>query len=148
MKTLYVVMGADGTRKSSTIRALTGIRASSMTTVATLQGVMDVYVQLCSPQEKGLMPDHVLRQVISKNASCVLAALWLNANAHNGTPNGDKYIDHFIKHGWTLNGIAILGSNDSIGFTNSISQPLHISNSEQMPANAIAALIRDQWQWK
>ena len=154
MPNVWVVIGQHHARKSSTIRALTGVgnvprpnlQGVPAITVPPLRdveyvnrGVIQTYVYACALQELGLAPQPFVRMVNASGTTEVIVALRYShrlgdavtyLNAFNGQP------------GWVIAGYAVLGPEPIIpGFPGGILIPQNTS----MPSNAIAALLRGRW---
>ena len=147
MPDAYVIMGDRNTRKSSTIRALTGAFQRGLYRVATQNaGVIDIFVQISALQESGISPQQFIQQVGQNNYQYVLVSLWISQG--NGQPNGQTYIQYFLYAGWNILAIVVLGTNRLPYFLpRNTPPPRFIPNSQALPANQISSQIRTWWQW-
>ncbi len=146
MGTLYVVMGQSRTRKSATIRALTGFTQGNPWQVAVEDsGPISVFVISASPQEDRKAFDRGVERIgKEKNAYDVLLAL-----------HPDKRAVHFIRKvqeiigpemRWVLLGM----DSDSLSADIkdlSLDPDVVIPDSRDLPANAIAYKVRSAWGW-
>jgi hypothetical protein len=146
MPTVYAILGDNNTRKSSTVRALTGATQFGVRTAATLAGNIDVYVQVSSLQESRVLPLDFIAAMTAAGHTNILATLWVSPL--NNFPAGTDYLREFANAGWIINQIVVLGATPLL-------PPLHIGaptpnlipHSATMPANQIASLVRGWWNW-
>jgi hypothetical protein len=146
MPNVFVVLGDPDTRKSATIRALTGAYRRRGWEVATQAGNLDIFVQISSLQESRIAPQNFVTQ--NENWTNILVCLWVSSG--NGQPDGLQYIRTFINNGWTISQIVVLGAganNLPYRLPTGLPNPLFIPNSGATPANQIAHQIRGQWGW-
>ena len=145
MPDVYVIMGDKNTRKSSTIRALTGVYNKGVYEIAIQGGqVIDVFVQISSLQESGISPQEFIKE--TKNYQHILLSLWILSG--NGQPDGLTYIQDFINAGWDIREIVVLGMNNlPYNLPTNAPKPKYIQNSINLPANQIASQIRNWWKW-
>ena len=156
MPDVYVVLGGSNMRKSSTVRALTGVPMQYDTwMVETTTGSIDVYVQIKALQEAEITPPDFVNKIANVNqyrnklgyspVSNILIPLRISAV--NGFPDGAVYLQHFIQVGWNIQPIFVLGATAlPIGLPSGV--PAHlISNSTTIPVNQIASSIRGWWNW-
>lgn len=139
-------MGEGGTGKSTTTRALTGIYRSSHKDVETNQGTLrNVFVQIRSLQEINATP----QQFVSEYSNEQFILVSLRVGHPNTTNNGLDYVHHFVNMGWDIRKIVVLNRNNlPFSLPTSIQTPLYIPNSKNLPANQIAHLIRNNWNWR
>ena len=146
MQDVFIIMGDRNTRKSATIRALTGAFRKGEYQVATHIINMDVFVQISSLQESGISTQDFIREANQNSCINVLVSLWIHQG--NGQPNGLTYIQDFLNAGWNLRDIVVLGINNlPYNLPTGSSNPNFIPNSQNLPANQIASQIRGWWQW-
>lgn len=142
---IWVIMGHGATGKSSTIRALTGVRDVRSTDVQKVHGTLNnIYVEPRSLQEKGISQSDFT--VDHNNDTYILCSLRINSRAQY--PNGLTYIQEFIKNNWRIRGITVLGTLP-YALPPNVLTPLYIPTSTQarMPPNQIAHRIRSVWNW-
>ena len=163
MPDVYALFGDSNTRKSSTVRALTGAaQLQEAWRVATTlpPSNIEVYIQIRSLQEgnPGITPKAFTDKITSLNkwrathplkyAPVTNILIPLRISAFNNCPDGAVYLQHFALHGWIIRQIVVLG-------TTTLLPPLHagaptpnpIPNSTTIPVNQIASLIRGWWNW-
>ncbi|GAH53823.1 unnamed protein product [marine sediment metagenome] len=145
MSNIFIVLGYIKTRKSFTIRALTGVYNRRVMQVATQAGNINIFVQIRSLQELGIAPQNFATQIA--NRTNVLVSLRVSPG--NRQPDGLKYIQTFINNGCTISQIVVLGTNNlPYNLPVGLPSPLFIPNSRTIPPNQIAHQIRAQWGWK
>jgi len=149
MPTLYVILGDANTRKSSTVRALTGVARRRSVTVGTTVGDIDVFVQVSSLQESEIMPADFISEMTSAGHQNIVVTLWVSSRVTStGTyPQGIVYLQEFIAAGWTLAQIVVLGASTFSGAPPATPAPHFIPNSRTTPVNRIAAQVRSWWGW-
>ncbi len=133
MKQVFIVIGKSGSRKSSTIRALTGagsgqkvlqIRTSHNETI-------NVFVCNTSLQEDKITPENFVQEVEKhqEKPDYILVALRDKASRNLKYPNADGYISYFRNTGWE-----IIGTE-------------HLQMEPKIPANYTAHRIRERLNW-
>lgn len=156
MPNVYVILGESNSRKSSTVRALTGVPMQyDAWSVGTTAGVIDVYVQIQALQEAKIDAPAFVKKIadvdqfrISRGGSVINNLLLpLRVSAFNGFHDGADYLNHFMQAGWSIQQIVVLDATvPPVGLP--VVVPTHlISGSASMPANAIASQIRGCWNW-
>lgn len=114
MVRFWVVVGDGDTRKSATVRALTGVsKAEQHWQVAySGWGNQRTYVELSGLQEQQpvyCQPRDFIDRVEAAGVDYAILALRHNAVRHR--PDAATYISAFIKHHWQLEHIGITGAN-------------------------------------
>lgn len=137
---IWVIMGRAAVGKSSTIRALTGAYNSRNIRVQTIQGILDIFVQVRSLQEIGVNPVTFIHAHL--NDRYILLSLRSNSLAQ--FPNGLVYLRAFINSNWIIKGIVVLDNTLPYTLPPTLS-PSYINNS--IPINHIARKIRCIWEW-
>jgi hypothetical protein len=149
MRQVFIVVGNSKSRKSSTIRALTGAGHPKVLQVRQNNGdILDIYIHPASLQEDKKTPEEFIQKVNeSYHAANVLVALRLNASNNGNFPNALGYINRFLED-WNVFRIVLLGLGE-LRLTHEL-QPgfFHIQNPQDLPANEIAHVIRDRWGWR
>jgi hypothetical protein len=161
MPNVYVILGEADARKSSTIRALTGVgQLQPGWSVATTLPLGDiwVYVQIRSLQEEAdITPDEFIKIITEHNeyrdkktpkwdpVTNILIPLRISSCPN--CPDGAGYLQHFAEAGWNIRQIVVLGATTlPAGLPAGV--PTHlISDSSSRPANWIASQIRGWWSW-
>ena len=144
MPNIFIVLGDIKTRKSVTIRALTGVFRRGEWQVATQAGNINIFVQIRSLQELRITPQNFLTQIA--NRTNVLVPLRVSSG--KGQLDGLQYIQTFINNGCTISQIVVLGTNNlPYNLPAGLPNPLFIPNSRTIPPNQIAHQIRRHWGW-
>jgi len=148
MPNLYIVIGEAETRKSSCIRALSGVFRRKRYTIRTVNdGDIDVYIPgTSSLQERGISPDDFMDEVKRDGSQNVLMSLWISATGTQ--PAGHTYIQRFIQAGWNIERVVVLDEKDPIDLPQGCPNQQLIPGSRNLPANEIASQIRQSWQWQ
>lgn len=142
MTDIYVIMGDSNSRKSSTIRALTGVARKRSYDISTTNGIIETYISISSLQESKTSPKAFLKEVNSMGCKNVLVSLWIRNG--KSLPKGRKYLDKFTKSGWNIKPIAVLGST-----LPNLPQRYSVKSikSKKRPSNEIASEVRKMWNW-
>jgi len=160
---LYIIIGNGNSRKSSTIRALTGVRDQRNLEVAKNDICINAYVKTTSFQEifnKGINPEAAYDEMITRK--CDYAIICLRYNPKYSMPGFIDYIDTFVKKGGSIIEPLIFLSNEddvekitknsiNIEFENKGLKTINsniINNSKQIASNEIASIIRELWGFK
>lgn len=152
MPNVYVILGDSNTRKSSTMRALTGVRQQSDSwEITNGAGAVDFfYIRTMSLQEAGITPQVFVKTINRLVISNFFISLRINPSkrAFKIYPAGADYLDAFKRANWNIKPLFVLG-NPALppGLPTGIRAHL-ISNSRALPANEIASRIRGLWNWK
>ena len=142
MPDVFIIMGK--TKKSATIRALTGIFSEKDWEVATQNENIDIFVQVRALQEAGISPEDFISQ--RKGSLNILVCLWISEG--NGQSDGHTYIKAFFDAGWNIKEIVALGINKlPYDLPQGTPKPKSICNSQNLPANRIASQVRGCWKW-
>ncbi|NIA11973.1 MAG: hypothetical protein GWP10_20195 [Nitrospiraceae bacterium] len=143
----FIIMGNENSRKSSTIRALTGAYNKGIYKVATRSGNINIFVQISSLQESKLSPTEFINSIKNQEVQNVLVPLWISEK-NNNFPSGCNYIHDFQGANWNIKGRVVLGTrNLPCELPTNVIQPEFIPNSTILPANEIASKIRNWWNW-
>ena len=146
MPNVYIIIGNAKTRKSSTIRALTGVYRSIMRRVAiSTVTTVNMFVQVISLQEDNISS----KKIIEKHNSDEYILLSLRLNHANGLPSGLDYINDFLSNHWNIQQIVVLGhAPQTIAFPNQITNINSFwSINDNTATNSIANQIRRWWGW-
>ncbi len=143
-KKLYIVLGKSNNRKSSVIRCLSGCRDSRGNwKIAMAKSPETFFVSITSPQERngvGTNPKDFVKMLLNLKEDHILLAL--QSTSSSSQPNGDAYLDTFIKAGFDIQIIACFDSS-----ANTLSLPKKIiKNTASTPSNAIASELRQLWE--
>lgn len=148
MKRLYLILGEGGTRKSATVRCLTGIRTKTYCDIRLATGSdIKIWAWMRAAQEMGMDISNAITDIASDPEQHFL--LPLRIHAAWSCPDGIDYINAFISHGFIIVGIAIMGINaTSMPHTLPSGIPtIYLPNSRIDPANANAHAIRPLYGW-
>ncbi|MBI5887764.1 MAG: hypothetical protein HZB82_03520 [Deltaproteobacteria bacterium] len=143
---VYLIMGAAKTRKSATIRCLTGLGSRQVCDIQLLQGnKIDIFTHIRALQEQGIAPDKFIADIKKESHTNLLIPLRIKKA--NRCPDGDEYIMKFQKTGWNIMPIFVLGtqSNASLSALNLNIQ--FIATSAQNPNNHNANIVKKTWGW-
>ena len=149
MRRVFIVVGHSGSRKSSTIRALTGAGPPRVFQIMQINDtILDIYVHHVSLQEKKITPDEFIARVEELDGNPdVLVALRTRPSQNPRFPNAQEYALRFEEAGWQIAGIATLHGGLLDPPINNAPQPIPILSSQTMPANQIVNIIRGVWNW-
>jgi len=142
-----VVVGRTNTRKTSTIRALTGAgRPQPIWYIAYTAGIMRTYVHPPALQEVGIAAANFIAAVQSAGVDHVIVALRQNQTIKKGIPYNDAatYLADFVRAGWVLNPpFPLILGNGIVPPTLAPYGTIPIFSG--IPANQIAARARTVW---
>lgn len=139
---VWAVIGNTNTHKTSTIRALTGVRGveESWHVQYNPGGNVTTYVHPPGLQEIRVSPKRFVEKVNKAGARRVIVAL--RHKASRGHPNAVDYLVFFRREGWDIAGHAVLGAGALLrGFGKGIP----IAKAKDTPSNGIAARLRLGW---
>lgn len=147
MPDIFVVIGDANSRKSYTIRALTGAYNKGFYDIGLQNNnILNVYVHISSLQESRISPQQFVTDLNTVGYSYVLVSLWIRSG--HGQPDGLTYLNAFISAGWNVQDIVVLGTPQlPYALPTSVPTPAFIPNSVGLPANNIASQIRGTWNW-
>lgn len=152
----YVLIGSPNTRKSSICRALTGCFAGNIREIRTQNGkTLRLYVRVTALQETKTSPADYIEEAKEKAVRHVLFSLWPHQRLDDPAqfPDAQGYLEYFVKHGWQVSSIAILGQSsahldpDAIGIDKLVNHPRSFPNTFIDPVNLSAAGIRKHFGW-
>ena len=154
---VYVILGRHNTRKSSTIRALTGVTVCNVFNVALSSG-KEISMLVCPQalQESKLKPRDFLNKVKEKNKKKSFDALLiaLRVKGIKGCPDGIEYLKTFEDEKWEIvEPLILLGreKKDNLDklkkYDGEPYQLYPIEEAPEMASNKIAAEIRGIWGW-
>lgn len=150
MVSVYTILGESNTRKSSTIRALTGAGQHKEIMIAMPSGNIDVFVSISALQEAGMDPQQFINEVVSCGYKNVLVPLRIFPLTRSGQTfsSGTTYLKAFINAGWDIRQVVILGVSSMPSlWPGGAPIPNFIPNSPQSPTNKTASQIRAWWGW-
>jgi hypothetical protein len=146
MPEVFIIMGHRDSRKSATIRALTGALFRKQYDIATATNIIRCFVQIRALQEDNISPKKFIADMNSLNVNNILLSLKIKGTRRQNV-KGIDYINVFIKEGWTIGHLVILNADNISSVPRGCPQPLFIPNSVTTPANKIASQVRKSWQW-
>ncbi|MFY8167024.1 MAG: hypothetical protein ACOVJ8_10550 [Sediminibacterium sp.] len=148
-KTIYIITGAPNDRKSSTIRALTGVHNGKSFEVE-INGITEnVFVMTTSPNEvtskvlpNGISPDQLLRLIKSlKKETKIILPIRSLGPLHN-LPGAEEYIKILHNAGFTIAIVAMF--NSSINLPTAVTGIL-VKDTQMTAANKLASKLRKLW---
>jgi len=148
MRRVFIVVGHAGSRKSSTIRALTGIGKAKIFQVRVANdGTLNIYVSHSSLQEKKISPADFITLVERKGDPDVLVALQTRGSRNGEFPDAQEYASQFMQAGWQIAGVASLYGGPRDPLIADTPVPIQNDRFENMASNEIASIIRVRWNW-
>lgn len=136
---IYIIVGDSYTRKSSTIRALTGVRDNDNFTIQFQNGNIGTFrIRSTSLQEKGILPETSINEINQSN--CNFAIICLRFDSIKNRPSYDVYLNAFQNNNWEIMPLVFFNRNP-----NNI-EALVIP-TRNTPSNEIANIIRNHWQF-
>jgi len=148
-KTLFIITGAPNDRKSSTIRALTGVYNGKSFEVE-INGVTEkVYVMTTSPNEvvskslpNGINPKDLVKLIKERKDESKIILPIRAIKPLKGLPAADVYIKTLHDAGFEIATIAMFNIN--LNLPNGVTGTL-ISNTGTTAANKLASKLRKLW---
>lgn len=150
MVTVHAIFGESNTRKSSSVRALTGVARFKEVTVTTNVGDINVFVRISALQESEIDPQAFIAEVTSGQYENVLVPLRIFQliKGNRTYPDGSKYIQDFIRAGWHIRHVVVLGIPTLQNpLPSGTPKPNYIPLSTSTPVNKITSQIRYWWDW-
>lgn len=149
MKTIFIITGAPNDRKSSTIRALTGVRDTKPFEVEINGSTENVFVMITSPNEvkseahpNGMSPRELVKFIKTlKKETKVILPIRATKPLH-GLPTAEEYIKVLHQASFEIATVAMYNSNVDLpeGVTGNL-----INNTSTTAANELAAQLRKLW---
>ena len=156
MPNLFILLGNQNTRKSSTIRALTGIYRESYYLVETYPGQIMVYAKSSSLQESRVQPQDFIVKMTKAKYDSALIALWIHDHHYTNPatglteyfPIGSDYIAAFINANLIIQELVVLGASQlATPLPKNCPSPHFVAGSATLAANEISCTIRHWWNW-
>ena len=155
---VYVIMGVHNTRKSSTIRSLTGVAKQSVYNVALEDGKeIPILIFPQALQEGKISPDEFIKEVKNqlKNKKFETILIALRLTGIKKCLNGIDYLETFKNEKWEIaEPLVLLGKllrkKDKENLKKMEEHSLKIYRIEEsfkMASNKIASKIRELWGW-
>ncbi len=149
-KRLYIITGAPNVRKSSVIRALTGIRDTKTFEIQFEEGVLKTHVMATSPNElsiesyrTGMTTQQLidyLNNLIDGEQAVILPLRSVEPKFN--LPLASEYIQALVNAGFEIAQVAMF--NEAIPLPNSILGTVLMSN-ENISSNLTASKLRKIW---
>lgn len=149
-KKVYIITGAPDARKSSVIRALTGIRDTKTFDIQYLEGKEKTHVMVVSCNEKGstkfpngLTPQQLIDYFknLDKNVTSVILPIRSIKPKFN-LPLASEYIQALANAGFEIAKVAMF--NDEILLPNGIQGEV-FTLTKEIPSNLTASKLREFW---
>lgn len=148
-KTIYIITGAPNDRKSSTIRALTGVHNGKSFEVEINGATENVYVMTTSPNEvksvefpNGISPSELVKLIKSfKGETKVILPIRAIKPLHK-LPTAEEYIKILHNAGFTIAIVAMF--NTSIIIPSGVTGIL-VKDTQMTAANKLASKLRKLW---
>ena len=134
----WTVIGGPNTRKSSSIRALTGVRQieRKWNVAYIAHGDAATYVLPQGLQEIRVLPPDFIQRVNAAGVRYVIVALRYGRVGRH--PDAAGYLAAFRAANWNIAGHVVLGAAALPG-------GFSIPNAPAMPSNEVAAQLRQVW---
>jgi hypothetical protein len=151
-KKVYIITGAPNSRKSSVIRALTGIRDTKTFNIQfeNSEKAISTHVMATSPNEldsmgydQGMTPQQLIEYLnnLNKNESAVILPI-RSVNPKFNLPVASVYIQALVNAGFEIATVAMF--NDEILLPNGILGEV-FTLTEEIPSNLTASKLREFW---
>lgn len=152
MVNLFIIIGDDNSRKSSTIRALTGAFRSKRYDIQIKdKGVLDFYIQISALQEAHKLANKLIADIKEYGCHNVILPLRIDPVNYNGLkyPNAEQYIDQLLKEKWAIKTVLFIKErfNDQLRRRFSNYADKVINDTEKTPSNKLASILRREWNW-
>lgn len=152
MPRVYAIVGHANSRKSSVIRALSGVAQRGIFQVLTIGGEVDVFVSVRALQEQKEMPAAFIDCVKQGDCDTIVVPLRIDARTTRSAgltyPSGGDYIEAFLSSGWTVAAIEVLGvAQLPWAIPQVCPTPTFTPHSDAQATNYTASQIRARWGW-
>lgn len=149
LKTIFVITGAPNDRKSSTIRALTGVHNGKSFEVEINGATEKIYVMTTSPNEvvskslpNGISPKDLVKLIKGlKDESKIILPIRA-IKPLEGLPTADVYIEALSYAGFEIATVAMY--NTKVSLPTGVSGTL-FNNTRTVAANKLASKLRKLW---
>jgi hypothetical protein len=147
---IYIITGAPNTRKSSVIRALTGVRNTATFDIQFQFGVVKTHVMVTSSNEirykqfpDGISPDQLIQiiQNLPPFVEAVMIAL-RSSRPVNGI-GAEVYIERLNQAGHQI--MPVVQFNDAVVLPTNV-QGVVLPSNTTIPSNLTASEIRKIWE--
>lgn len=156
MRRVFVILGESRSRKSATIRALTGLTRQPRDRAWQVRlddnEDLSIFIQPTSLQEARISPDGFIDKVNGvEGEPDILVALRPRSTNGGNFPGAMSYIERLEREGWNIVETVMLGSELG-ALPNELRDRFHdtliIPDSREIPANETAYRIRSRWGWR
>lgn len=148
-KKLYIIAGAPNMRKSSVIRALTGVRDTRTFTLQFEIDRVNTHVMVTSPNEissnvfpNGIGIQSLIELLSNLNETAIILPLRSISPRFN-LPVASDYIQALLNAGFEI--APVIMFNEPIALPNGIEGEVLVSN-ENIPSNLTASKVRKIWE--
>lgn len=147
---IYIITGAPDTRKSSVIRALTGIRDTKTFRVQFEGGSIQTHIMATSPNEldsmgytNGMTPQQLIDYInnLNKNETAVILPI-RSVRPKFNLPVASEYLQALASAGFEIAEVAMF--NDAFTVPNGVQGTVLMSN-QNIPSNLTASEVRKLW---
>ena len=149
-KRLYIITGAPNVRKSSVIRALTGIRDTKTFQIQFQEGIIKTHVMATSPNElsiasyrTGMTAQQLIDYLNNLHEDETAVILPIRSIEPNfDLPLASEYVEELVYAGFEIAEVAMF--NEAIPLPNGVQGTVLMSN-ENIPSNLTASKLRKIW---
>jgi hypothetical protein len=149
-KRLYIITGAPNVRKSSVIRALTGIRDTKTFQIQFQEGIIKTHVMATSPNElsiasyrTGMTAQQLIDYLNNLHEDETAVILPIRSIEPNfDLPLASEYVEELVYAGFEIAEVAMF--NEAIPLPNGVQGTVLMSN-ENIPSNLTASKLRKLW---
>ena len=149
-KRLYLITGAPNVRKSSVIRALTGIRDTKTFQIQFQEGIIKTHVMATSPNElsiasyrTGMTAQQLIDYLNNLHEDETAVILPIRSIEPNfDLPLASEYVEELVYAGFEIAEVAMF--NEAIPLPNGVQGTVLMSN-ENIPSNLTASKLRKLW---
>lgn len=148
-KKLYIIAGAPNMRKSSVIRALTGVRDTRTFTLQFEIDRVNTHVMVTSPNEissnvfpNGIGIQSLIELLSNLNETAIILPL-RSISPRFDLPVASEYIQALSNAGFEI--APVIMFNELIALPNGIGGEVLVSN-ENIPSNLTASKVRKIWE--
>jgi hypothetical protein len=149
-KRLYIITGAPNVRKSSVIRALTGIRDTKTFQIQFQEGIIKTHVMATSPNElsiasyrTGMAAQQLIDYLNNLHEDETAVILPIRSIEPNfDLPLASEYVEELVYAGFEMAEVAMF--NEAIPLPNGVQGTVLMSN-ENIPSNLTASKLRKLW---
>ena len=157
---VYIILGEQNMRKSSTMRCLTGAFQQGIFEIEHCSGnIRRTFIKFASLQEAGYDEKKfevlVNQKLVDKNEKKQFEDVFISLRINGFTTksgkklnDGYKYIIHFKSIGWNIIEIVDFQKKSNIIPLGNITPTLTVTGTDTDPSNKTASTVRNQFKWK